>query len=84
MESKTIGDPISATPLACSSLPLNDLALLGLQEVMQCRWLNIHALGLISMLSSRARQLASDGKYWRFAVRATFPYHPFEVNTDVW
>ena len=84
MESKTSVGSSSETPLACSSLPLNDLALLGLKEVMRYRWLDIHALGLVSMLSIRARQLASDDKYWRFAVRAAFPYHPFEVNTDAW
>ena len=69
----------------CYDLPLNDLALLGLKETMRCYWFDINALGLISMLSVRARQVAAsnDFKYWRAAVREMFPQHPFEVNASV-
>ena len=65
--------------MASSGLSSNDLAHLGLQELMRCYWLDIEGLGLVSMLSVRARQTATDGRFWRAAVRAIFPRHPFEV-----
>ena len=61
------------------SITLNSCALLGLQEVVGCYWLDIEGLALVSSLSVRARQIASNGRYWRWAVRALFPMHPFEV-----
>ena len=56
-----------------------EIAILGLQEVMGYYWLDMEGLVLVSLLSVRARRIASNGRYWRSAVRATFPMHPFEV-----
>ena len=68
-----------APPSITSDLNSCCIALLGLQEVMGYYWLDIEGLVLVSLLSIRARQIASNGRYWRSAVRATFPMHPFEV-----
>ena len=57
-----------------------DVAILGLQEVMGYYWLDMEGLVLVSLLCVRAHQIASNGRYWRAAVRATFPMHPFEVG----
>ena len=65
-----------------NSLHSNDLALLGLKEMLSYYWLDIDGLGLVSMLSVRARQLTLDDRYWRVTVRQMFPQHPFEVNLD--
>ena len=48
--------------------------------MMRCYWLDIKGLGLLCTLSVRLRQSASDGRFWRAAVRAIFPLHPFEVS----
>ena len=61
----------------------NYLALLGLQEVTRCCWLDVEGLGLLSMLSVRTRQSARDGRLWRVAVRSMLPRHLFEVNARV-
>ena len=69
-----------ATTLATShGLSSNDLAVLGIQEVIRYFWLGINELGLVSTLSVRARHISTNGRAWRRAVRALFPYHPFEV-----
>ena len=69
--------------MSSASLSSNDLAHLGLKEMVRCCWLDIKGLGLISMLSVRCMRLsASDGHFWRVAVRSMFPLHPFEVNVD--
>ena len=71
-----------APPAASSDLKKSrdiDIAILGLQEVLRYYWLDIQGLVLVSLLSVRARRIASNGRYWRSAVRATFPMHPFEV-----
>ena len=61
----------------------NDLAHLGFKEMVRCCWLDIKSLGLISMLSVRCMRIsASDGHFWRVAVRSLFPLHPFEVSVD--
>ena len=60
-------------------LSSNDLAVLGIQEVIRYFWLGIDELGLVSTLSVRARQISKNGRAWRRAVRAMFPRHPFEV-----
>ena len=62
-----------------SELNSSDIAILGLQEVLSNNWLEIEGIIAISFLSVRARQIASNGRHWRSAVRATFPMHPFEV-----
>ena len=62
------------------NLPPNFLALFGLKEVVRGCWFDVQGLGLVSMLSVRARQSARDDRLWRVAVRAMFPRHPFEVN----
>ena len=69
-------------PLPCATLSSNSIALLGLQEVMHWYWLDIEGLGLVSMLSIRARRSANESRSWRYAVRAMFPRHPFEVKCD--
>ena len=61
------------------SLSSNDIAIWGLKEIALYHWFDIESLGLVSMLSVRARQTVIDGRYWRVAVRAMFPQHPFEV-----
>lgn len=66
------------------SLNSNDLAILGLKEVIRNHCLDIQSLGLASMISVRARETAIDGRYWRTAVRSIFPQHPFEVNKGQW
>ena len=66
--------------MASTSLSSIDLSHLGLQEMMRQYWLDIKGLGLVSMLSVSTRQSVSDGRFWRAAVRAMFPRHPFEVN----
>ena len=65
-----------------TTLTSNARALLALQEVLRFYWLDIDALGHVSMLSVRARQYASNGKYWRWALRNMFPQHPFQVFFD--
>ena len=70
--------------MASTTLSSNELAHLGLKELMRCYWLDIEGLGLLSMLSVRIRQSASDGRFWRAAVRAVFPRHPFEVGRLTW
>ena len=65
---------------AHSDLSANDLAVVGLQEMMRWNWLDVRGLGVISMLSVRARQAARNGRCWRWAVREMFPRHPFEVD----
>ena len=57
----------------------SDITILGFQEVLNNYWLEIEELILISFLSVRAHKVASKGRYWRSAIRATFPMHPFEV-----
>ena len=61
------------------SLSSNDLAVLGLQEVIRYFWFGVKNLALVSMLSVRTRESARNGRCWRMAVRAMFPQHPFEV-----
>ena len=61
------------------SLSSNDLAVLGLQEVIRYFWFDVKNLALVSMLSVRTRESARNGRCWRMAVRAMFPQHPFEV-----
>ena len=63
-----------------SKLNSGDITILGLQELLNNYWLEIDGLILVSFLSVRARQIASNGRYWRSAIRATFPMHPFEVS----
>ena len=58
----------------------SNIAILGFQEVLSNYWLEIEELILISFLSVRAHKIASKGRYWRSAIRATFPMHPFEVR----
>ena len=57
----------------------SDITILGFQEVLNNYWLEIDELILISFLSVRTHKIASKGRYWRSAIRATFPMHPFEV-----
>ena len=57
----------------------SDITILGFQEVLSNYWLEIKELVVISFLSVRAHKIASKGRYWRSAIRATFPMHPFEV-----
>ena len=72
---------ISCMPSASQSS--NDLAHLGIKEMVRWCWLDTKGLGLMSMLSVRWMRLsASDGHFWRVAVRSMFPLHPFEVNVD--
>ena len=66
--------------MASTTLSSHELATLGLQEMMRCYWMDLEGLGLLSMLTVRMRQSASDGRFWRAAVRAMFPRHPFEVS----
>ena len=73
----------STTLKASYGLLSNDLAVLGLQEVIRYFWLDIHDLGHVSMLSVRTRQSARNGRVWRRVVRSMFPQHPFEVNIAV-
>ena len=75
-ESKnSLKEPASTSPSSNSS----NIAILGLKEVMSYHWLDMEGLVLVSLLSVRARRIASHGRYWRSAVRAIFPMHPFEV-----
>merc|ERR1719174_3041978 len=55
-------------------------ALIGLQEVINLCWFDVEALCLLSMLSSGVRQIAREGKYWRWALRDMFPRHPFQAS----
>ena len=57
------------------SLSSNDLAVLGLQEVIRYFWFDVKNLGLVSMLSVRTRESARNGRCWRMAVRTMFPQH---------
>ena len=66
--------------MASTTLSSHELAYLGLKELIRCYWLDIEGLGFLSMLSVRIREAASDGRFWRAAVRAIFPLHPFEVS----
>ena len=78
-EAKTSSTRRVTTSPALSS---NDLAALGLQEVIRYFWFGINELGLLSMLSVRVHEAARNGRAWRRAVRAMFPHHPFEVDVD--
>ena len=75
-EAKTSSTRRVTTSPALSS---NDLAALGLQEVIRYFWFGINELGLVSMLSVHTRKLSRNGRAWRRAVRSLFPHHPFEV-----
>ena len=68
--------------MASRGLSSNDLAVLGLQEMIRYFWFGINELGLLSMLSVRVHEAARNGRAWRRAVRAMFPHHPFEVDLD--
>ena len=65
--------------MASRGLSSNDLAVLGLQEMIRYFWFGINELGLVSMLSVHTRKLSRNGRAWRRAVRSLFPHHPFEV-----
>ena len=72
----------STTLKASYGLLSNDLAVLGLQEVIRYFWLGINDLGVVSMLSVHTHKSARNGRVWRRVVRTLFPQHPFEVNVD--
>merc|ERR1719174_3219620 len=80
MESKSNFTTLPPPPATtyCNLCP-SDVAILGLQEVMSYCWLDVEGLRLVSLLSARARQSACNGRYWRLAIRAMFPIHPFEA-----
>ena len=81
MESKSdfATTPPPPPSTTCSNLCPSDVAILGLQEMMSYCWLDVEGLRLVSLLSARAHQTANNGRYWRLAIRAMFPIHPFEV-----